>query len=132
MTDSPHFQWRDLEELHDPTPRERLNAWLDQSGELLDEEAKWLNDLTETVSQERPRSCQAHPAGRRGSSLMFEHTQDVATNRVAAENQATDMVEMVLAAVTDQELREQSWRLTIYLRPQGWEQEIEPGGVTPY
>lgn len=56
MTDSAHFQWRDLEELHDLTPRERLNAWLDQSGELLDEEAKWLNDLTETVAKHGPEA----------------------------------------------------------------------------
>lgn len=63
---------------------------------------------------------------------MFEHTQDVATNRVAAENQATDLVKMVLNSVTDKELREQPWRLTIYLRPRDWEQDVDAGGVTPY
>lgn len=71
---------------------------------------------------------------------MFEYTEQLKLHptyigdaRTALEYQATNMVKMILRSVTDGELRDQKWDLTLYLRPhETWEQAVEPGGVTPY
>lgn len=63
---------------------------------------------------------------------MFEHTQEMPHIRHAAENLATIMVKMVLNAISDKDLQDQSWYLTVYLHQRDWEQDVEPGGVTPY